>query len=129
MSHIRGFICSGISLGSILGIKNIVFPGVTQTRERIRTAGDANDAGTLYYENYTNGPIVLTIRKNASLLLALQTQAEAGTTDTFTVTKTGEHTYSGAAFLDVSDVTFGSDSEPEFQLTLEPETKWTKAAA
>ncbi len=129
MSNIRGFTCSGISLGAILGIKSIAFPAVTQTRDRIRTAGDSNDAGTAYYQNYSEGPIVLTLHKNASLRNALIAQSEAGTTDTFTVTKTGEHTYSGAAFVDVGEETYGPDSEPEFTLTLEPETKWTKATA
>lgn len=129
MSNIRGFTCAGVSLGSILGIKNIVFPGITQARERIRTAGDSDDAGTEYYENFTEGPIVLTLAKNVSLRLALLTKAEAGTTDTWTVTKTGEHTYSGAAFVDVGEETYNSEGEPEFQLTLTPETKWTRAAA
>lgn len=129
MSSLRGLTCVGIELGSILGIKNITFPGITHTKERIRTAGDSNDAGTLVYENFVEGPIVLTLRKNASLRNTLLAKSEAGTTDTFTVTKTGEHTYSGPALVEVGEEMFGPDNEPEFQVTLDPETKWTKATA
>jgi hypothetical protein len=127
MSNIRGFTAIGAEVGAIVGIKGITFPAVAQTRDRVRTAGDDDDAGTAYYENYSEGPIVLTLHKNATLRNTLLAKAEAGTTDTFTVTKTGEHTYAGSAFLDVGEVTYGPDSEPQFTLTLEPETKWTKS--
>jgi hypothetical protein len=127
MSAIRGYTCTGVELGSILGIKSISFPAITQARDRVRTAGDANDAGTEYYQNFIEGPIVITLKKNVSLRKTLLTKVEAGTTDTFTVTKTGEYTYSGPAFLDVGEEMQGPDSEPEFQLTLSPETKWTRA--
>jgi hypothetical protein len=127
MSNIRGFTLSGVTLGALTGIKNMTFPGVTQTRDRVRTAGDGDDAGTAYYQNFVEGPIVVTFHKNATLRNTLLAKSEAGTTDTFTATKTGEHTYTGPAFVDVGEVVYGSDNEPEFTVTIEPETKWTKS--
>ena len=130
MSAIRGFTASGISLGSLAGVKNIAFPSVVETLERIRTAGDANDAGTNIYINYVEGPVVVTFRWNASLRSTLLAKAKAGTTDTFTFTKTGYCTYSGLGFVQtVGDQTFNAENDPEFSVTFEPETEWTYATA
>jgi hypothetical protein len=130
MSAIRGFTASGVALGGLSGVKNISFPSLAQTLERVRTAGDANDAGTNIYSNYVEGPIVVTFRWNASLRSALLAKARAGTTDTFSFTKTGYCTYSGAGCVqNVGDQTFNAENDPEFSVTFESETEWTYATA
>ena len=126
MSAIRGFTCAGTALGSLLGIKSIVFPEVTQNLERIRTAEDASDAGKQYCNNYVEGPIRVTFDWNATLHATLRTRAKAQTTDTITAAKTGYCTYVGVAFVQsVGDKTFGADAKPEFTVSFEPETDWT----
>jgi hypothetical protein len=130
MSSLRGFTATGVALGSMTGVKNIAFPSVSQTLQRVRTAGDDNDAGTAIYINYTEGPIRVTFRQSVTLRNALLTKSRAGTTDTLTFTKTGVHSYSGAGFVqEVGEVVYDADNDPEFTVVFEPETEWTVAAA
>lgn len=126
---VLGFTVTGAALGALTPIKNIVFPAVSQNLERIRTAGDANDAGQAYYQNYNEGAITVTFRKNVTVRNALLTRCRAGTTDAFTITKTGEHTYSGNAFVqNVGEITY-ADGDPEYTVAFKAETEWTVAAA
>jgi hypothetical protein len=132
MSHVRGFTCSGVALGALLGVKTITFPSLKATLDRVRTAGDSNDAGRAYHQNYVEGQISVVFHWNASLRSAMLARARLGEAglDTFTSTKTGYCTYSGPAFIaEVGEQAFGSDGEPEFTILLEPQTEWTYATA
>lgn len=126
-THLRGYTAVGQTLGAMTPVKGITFPATTQTLERLRSAGDANDAGTALYNDYSDGPVRVTFRENVTLRNALIAKAKAGTTDTFTFNKTGRNKYSGAGFVqEVGEVSI-VDNEPEFTVTFEPETEWTVA--
>jgi len=131
MGDIRGFTCTGVSLGSILVLKDITTPDLDLSTERIHLNGDSNNAGTAYPIGHVDGPITLLLHWDATLYAALRAMAYADdpTTDTFTITKTSMGTWSGAAYVTkVGSMTFGADRKPEFSVTLEPSTQWTYTA-
>lgn len=128
MGTTLGLSCVGADLGAMVGIVDIQFPEVTPKLDLLRTNSDESDAGKRYYQNYDEGAIVITLKRNVTLRNAMLTKSRAGTTDTFTVKRTGDQQYVGAAFVTVGSITHG-DAEPTFQVTLTPETEWTASAA
>ncbi|MEN6335554.1 MAG: hypothetical protein ABFE01_14990 [Phycisphaerales bacterium] len=131
MSELLGFTCVGVSLGAITGIKEINTDELSMEFDRVYKADDSNNAGTAYPIKHANGPITLRLHWNATIYAALRTMgnANAPVTDTLTITKTGEGTWAGAAYVsNVSSMAIGSDRKKEFSCTFEPETQWAYTA-